>query len=371
MSRTQDLSVSHIKPGPEHPSVENVLVIQSAHPNRVLRALEQFRERPVFANPRYTLFCRNRPEILEFFKNYPMLAAIRGHSGVRAAWRNLRSLRREKYDAVVLFFAGEPGHGKIKWFAFLLGVRKKVVFNENNHCFQFTWKAAFSLMKHRMRGRWTASGPNWRSRMLALASLPFRLVFRRGRDVAHEHYPGERILVIQSAEPPGVLRALERLRQAPLFTNPRYTLFCRNRTEVLDQFRNHPMLYETRLHTETQNSWNHFRSLRRERFDGLVLFMTGDPGYWKIKLFALLLSARHKVIFNENNDCFYFTWKAWLGLVAHRLASRSKLPTQASWAAPVGVPVLFLIKLLILPFRFAWLLIVWLRLRGSAMKASS
>jgi transposase len=97
MSRTQGLSVSHVKPGPEHPSVENVLVIRSAHPNRVLRALEQLRERPTFANPRDTLFCRNRPEILEFFKDYPTFAAIRGHSGVGAAWKNLRSLRRERF----------------------------------------------------------------------------------------------------------------------------------------------------------------------------------------------------------------------------------------------------------------------------------
>jgi hypothetical protein len=50
MSRTQGLSVSHVKPGPEHPLVENVLVIQSAHAYRVLHALEFFRERPFFAS---------------------------------------------------------------------------------------------------------------------------------------------------------------------------------------------------------------------------------------------------------------------------------------------------------------------------------
>ena len=34
----------------------------------------------------------------------------------------------------------------------------------------------------------------------------------------------------------------------------------------------------------------------------------------------------------------------------------------------VRVVILRLIKLIVLPFRFAWLLIVWLRLRGVPMK---
>jgi hypothetical protein len=103
----------------------------------------------------------------------------------------------------------------------------------------------------------------------------------------------------------------------------------------------------------------------------VVLFLTGDPGYWKIKCFAFLLGARHKLIFNENNDCFFFHWKAWAGLLAHRMASRSKVPAHAGGAHQIAGVFLILIKLLLFPFRFAWLLLVWGQLRWSAMRASN
>ncbi len=355
----------------EHQASEKILIIQSAHPNCILRALERLHNDPVFANPRYTLLCRNRPEILEFFRNHPMLAAILGHSGARTAWPMLHRLRVEKYDGAVLFFTGEPGHWKIIWFAFLLGIRHKLVFNENNDCFYFTWKATFSLIRRHLRNRPKAASPKQASRMRTALGRLRRLVPRPASQKEREHYPGERILILQTAEPASVLRALDRLQQAPLFTKPRYTLFCRAFPEVLGQFQNHPMLYETRIHTRTHNSWNHMRSLRRANFDAVVLFLTGDPGYWKIKCFAFLLGARHKVIFNENNDCFYFKWKAWFGLLVHRMASRSRVSTHARWSFQGAGFSLVLIKILLFPIRFAWLLIVWLQLRRSAMRASS
>jgi hypothetical protein len=388
MSQIRDLLNSSGKPVPrrempeqaqpgrlketESHSSEKILIVQSAHPERVLRAFERLREGHVFAHPSYTLFCRHRPEILDFFRDHPMLAAIRGHSGVRSAWRNLRGLRREKYDGLVLFFTGEPDHWKITLLAFLLGVPNKLIFKENNDYFLFTWKAAFSLIRQRLWSRLKMVCRNGMLRARTWLKWPFG---RRPRPPVpaeeQEWYPGERILLLQSAHPPCVLRALDRLGQVPLFHNPRYTLFCRDYPEVREQFQLHPMLYEIRLHSKTQNSWTHLRRLRHERFDAVVLFMTGDRGYWKIQCFAFLLGARHKVIFNENNDCFYFTWRAWFRLLAHRTATRSKLSTHASWTSPITGLLLFLVKLLLLPFRFVWLLMVWLHLRRSAMKALS
>jgi ADP-heptose:LPS heptosyltransferase len=353
-------------------SSEKILIVQSAHPERVLRALERLKEGHVFAHPSYTLLCRNRPEILEFFRDHPMLGGIRGHSGVRTAWRNLRSLRAEKYDGIVLIFAGESGHWKIKLLAFLLGVHNKLIFKEDNDYFLFTWKAASSLVRQRLASRLEVFCRHRMLRMRTWLKWPFH---RRPRPAApegeQERYPGERILILQSAHPPGVLRALDRLGQAPLFHHPRYTLFCRDFPEVRAQFQSHPMLYETRVHTRAQNSWEHLRRLRHEQFDAVVLFMAGDQGYWKIQCFAFLLGARHKVIFNENNDCFYFTWNAWLRLLAHRMGTRSKLSAHPGWSSQFAGLLLFLVKLLLLPFRFAWLLMVWLHLRRSTMKASS
>lgn len=178
----------------------------------------------------------------------------------------------------------------------------------------------------------------------------------------------ERILVLQSAGPASILRALDRMKEAPLFTRPRYTLFCRDLPEVEEQFRSHPMVSEVRVHEKTRNTWGHLLLLRRERYDAAVLFLTGEPGYWKIKCFAFLLGAKHKVIFNENNDCFYFHWRAWLRLLAHRMAGRSSVAAHAGWKTQVAGHVLYLVKFVIFPFRFLWLLAVWMRLRLSAGK---
>ncbi len=283
----------------------------------------------------------------------------------------LRRLKMEKYDGLVLFFTGESGYWKIISFAFMLGVRRRLIFDENNDCFYFNWRAAFSLIRRHIRSRLEAAGPNWKARMRSYFGRLRRRVFRPAPQDERDHYPGERILIVQSAEPGSVLRALDRLRQAPLFSRPRYTLFCRAFPEVVEQFKNHPLLFETRIHTRTHNSWNHLRSLRREKYDAVIIFLTGEPGYWKMKVFAFLLGARHRVIFNENNDCFYFEWKAWFRLLAHRMAGRSSVSTQARWSSQAAGITLVLIKILLFPFRFAWLLLVWLRLRRSAVRTSS
>ena len=123
------------------------------------------------------------------------------------------------------------------------------------------------------------------------------------------------------------------------------------------------LIDEIRTHTETMDSWSHLRELRKERFDGAVVFFTGDPSYWKIKYFAFFLGARHKVIFNENNDCFFFSVGPWLALIVRRLGERSRLgagPSRLYQLRPLFFPLL---KLVVFPVRFVWLLLVWLRLR--------
>jgi hypothetical protein len=364
-------AVADIRNSQDAPPGERILVIQSAHPDRVIHALRLLAEKPCFANPKYTLFCSNRPDILEFFRGHPMLSEIRCHEGGRSAWRMFRDLRRKRYDGLVLFFSGEPGYWKSRLFAFLLAARNKLIFNENNDCFYFTWGAAAAMARHRIGQRCRAAASTWAGRMRGMLKSPSLLKPRRGKRIPADSYPGERILVLQSAEPRRVLDSFDRMRKSPLFKNPRYTLFCRDFPEVVEQFKRHPMIYEVRSHARTHNSWSHLRRLRNERFDAVVLFLTGDPGYWKIKCFAFLLGARHELIFNENNDCFFFHWRAWAQLLAHRITSRSQVPSHAGGARQAAGFFLILIKLSLFPFRFMWLLMLWGRLRWSALKASN
>jgi hypothetical protein len=97
----------------------------------------------------------------------------------------------------------------------------------------------------------------------------------------------------------------------------------------------------------------------------VVVFFTGDPSYWKVKYFVFLLGARLKLIFNENGDCFFFALRPWLGLLAHRMWRKSRPGFRPRWTHQLKALALLLTKLILLPFRFAWLLLVWARLRST------
>jgi len=187
---------------------------------------------------------------------------------------------------------------------------------------------------------------------------------------AQASHEGERVLILQSADPRYLLKALDQLKEKPLFHNPCYALFCRNQPEVVRSFLGHPMLSMIWTHSETRNSWRHLRDLRRQKFDALVLFMTGDPSYRKVKLFPFLLGVplRHTLIFNEGLDCFFFNLDQWRTLVSYRIRERLHSPVGGHYETNGLMPLM--LKLAILPFRFLWLLLVWLRLRLAGLKSS-
>jgi O-antigen biosynthesis protein len=121
----------------------------------------------------------------------------------------------------------------------------------------------------------------------------------------------DRVLLIQSAEPAVVLDGLRHLKNLPRYCDSSYAVFCRDHSEILKHFSGRPLLVRTIVHSETQGWWKHWIELRRERFDTIVIFLTGDPSYWKIKIFAFLLGGRHKLIFDENRHTYVLSSRAW------------------------------------------------------------
>jgi len=186
------------------------------------------------------------------------------------------------------------------------------------------------------------------------------------------HEKGDRILILQSTESVFILKALQQLKEGSIFCNPRYTLFCRNRPEVVESFQNHPMLDQVLIHSETRRSWQHLKNLRSRGFDGIILFMTGDSGYWKVKLFAFLLGVpRGRIlIFNENSDCFFFNWSQWIELVSIRMRERLLSGTGIKHTHYTYIIASSITKMALFPFRFLWLLLVWAKLRLSGIKSS-
>ena len=348
-----------------------ILLVETASPKRVRRKAEQML---ADFNPNLTILCGDAPGAVQSYREIAGAEVI----GLDPRDRSLiaRDLRERNFDAIHVFWTGEKKYRSMKWYALRLGADRMVVDAGDGNIFLLTWKAIIRFWPFRRKHPLPSDHYEFVPQPTAGIAPPQAPEAvpqpspARALQEEPERFSGQKILVLQSAEPPQVLRTLERLSERPMFANPRYILFCRNRPEILTHFQGHPMLAEIRTHHETRDSWRIFRGLRRERFEVAILFLTGDPSYWKMKCFAFLLGARHKLIFNENNDCFYFNWRSWFSLLSHRLRERSRLPVRHHGPSQARLACLIWIKLMVLPFRFAWLLIVWLRLRASALRTS-
>ncbi len=328
-----------------------ILVIQTAAPMRVRHTVDKIAAGDIYPSPEITVLCSEDSTTLGAFSEVPGLQV----TPMRKAERRgiVGSLRQKKFDVIRTFWTGEKKYRRRKFLALFLGARTIDIESGDGGVFRFTWKALIRFWLFRLRH--------------PLPTDHWKFVRQPISDASLE---GEKILIIQSADPAHILKALQRLQEQSLFRNPKFTLFCRNRPEVTKHFYGHPMIQEVRTHSETRGSWRHLRSLRRGRFDAIVVFFTGDPSYWKIKYFAFLLGARHRVVFNENNDCFYFSLRPMLALLLHRLGERSGAAITGGRTHQARRLLLLSVKTMVIPFRFAWLLLVWIRLRGSGFKES-
>jgi hypothetical protein len=346
-----------------------ILLVETASPKRVASKLKQILDSAASPKPEISILCResSRPA----FPDQPGLTIYTVADHGRR--RPLEELNNKKFDVLYAFWTGERQYRGMKLLALRVkAVERHLIAGDGNE-FRLTWKA---MGRHAIfRARHPLPTDHWDF----ILPPPVPVIHKtkppaQPAPVAKPEavFQGERILILQSAEPPYVLQALDRLAEYPLFRNPRYTLFCRNRPGIVDQLKTHRLLYAVRIHSETRGSWRHLQELRKSRFDALILFLTGDPSYWKLKIFAFLLGVpwRRILIFNESIDCFFFNLHPWLRLIRHRMQSPQLAEADSKWTHSLRILVSLFLKSGMLPFRFLWLLLVWLRLRSAGLIAS-
>jgi hypothetical protein len=339
-------------------------MIETASPKRIRRKAEEILRGGVYPAPEVTILCRPEAPTVRYFSELPALRVIPFESLARRDI--LGGLRRSEFDVVWMFWTGDSGYLDMKWVAVRMPALFRQVDTGDGHSFKLSRGNLVRFLRIRLR-----HGRPMDSDLYEFDPGAPPLI-----EIPHEDFDGEKVLIIQSARPPFILRALDRLKEHPLFRKPRYTLFCRNRMDIVKPMEGHPMLHRIVTHSETKGVWRHLSALRREHFDAVVVFFTGDPSYWKIKYFAFLLGARHKVIFNEGNSCYYFSVKAWLALMSLRREQQLELRRSLGQGSmpPLGIEAraaaVAMTKLLLLPFRFLWLLLNWVRLRLAAAWAS-
>ena len=182
----------------------------------------------------------------------------------------------------------------------------------------------------------------------------------------------QQVLVLQTAVPPYIKRAMEEILEKRLLGNVTITLFCRNLPEERAQFQDIPWISDLLVHDETRAVHKHLQLIRQRKFDVVIVFFTRDPSYWKMKCFAFLCHGRHILVFNEHYGCFFYS---------HRLFARFLLARYREWrirakqslgyalGTPQGLisetaspgmallrPIHLIIKLMVFPLRWGYLL---------------
>lgn len=327
--------------GPAQPWSDRVLVLQTAPPELVAEGIRRLRAQAIFRDPQITLLMRKISAPHPIWNTLKPAPEMQTHNGVRGAWAELRARRAERYDGLALFLSGDPSFRKMKVFAFLCGARRVLIFNENLDCFFYSHGAFVRFLERRLR-----------------YGVERTAVSAQGSSGP----PLERVLVLQSAEPEIVEPALALIHERKIFRNPHITLFARGGERYRMAFAGNPHIQSLLIHKHMDKAWSHLQMFRREQYDAAVLFLTGDPSYWKIKYFAFLCGARQLLVFNEHLDCFFYTPRALAGFLWERWRQRASHPDGAYTIGPRAA----LIKLLrpaVYPFRFAYLLFYYWKLQ--------
>jgi hypothetical protein len=321
-----------------------ILLIETASPQRIFEKAQNIFESGAYTNPEVFVLCDE--------KNRQTYGRLQGVTVLAlfapSYYRSIPELTCGPFDVMFAFWTGEKRFRSWKRLVSRLKAKKTYILSGDGNEFRLTWKARIRHAIFRLQH-------------------PLPTDHRQYSESAANR---EEVLIVQSAEPAYVLEALNRLKEKPLFVNPRYTIFCRNKPEIVNSFRDNPMLPTVLLHCEASESWKHLRALRRHHFEAIVLFLTGDPSYRKIKIFAFLLGTRRILVFNESSDCFFFNVRQWFALLSHRIPMQSHPVPSSRWGHSTRILVSLVLKSVLLPFRFLWLLLVWLRLKRSGLKLS-
>jgi hypothetical protein len=333
-----------------------ILLIQTASPKRICAKADQILQSGAYPNPEFFILCDEKDS--QWFRHLPQTTVC--PIQIPALKIAAQKLPPIKFDLAFIFWTGEIIYRSWKVLAFRLRTRNTFIIAGDGNEFKLTWKAICKHAVFRVRHPLPTDHSEYLDAIASDGSMY----------LSGPHGSREQVLILQSAEPPYVLKALEVLREHPHFKNPSFTLFCRNKPEIVAGFEGHPLLHRVVTHSETRNSFQHLLALRRQRFDGTILFLTGDPSYWKVKIFAFLLGARRILVFNEEVDCFFLDFTKWLELLSYRIRVRPYPGASSKWGYSTRILVSLLLKSVLFPFRFLWLLLIWLRLRIAGLRWS-
>ncbi len=204
--------------------------------------------------------------------------------------RLVPELRRQYFDACVVFFTGNSDFTKVKALALTCGARQKIAVNEYQ---QFIEVSPASLLRFGLQ-RWRHGVvPKWND--------------------------ATRVLIVQSGDESSVRTLFRRLKEIEAFSKARYSLLA-NKQQT---FSVAETAIDQLLHYPTDRGlFEYLRFLsrvRKQRFDAVVVAFAEPPAR-KLKWLPFLAGIKHKLIFNRHTDCFFYSARKFLSYWAGRHA---------------------------------------------------
>ena len=251
-----------------------ILVIQTESPTYVRRAIEVLRKPEMFPRSRICLLCRK--EDADRFRNVSGLESVLTYSRRKVGsnvglWRDLKG-----FDAVAAVFSGRGVFRKQKLLYFLLPIRHHLAFNARSDCYRLTPRTlSWTLRKD----------PSF---------------------FAAEKQPASPILFLLTDEDSRARKAIERLQDPKVVSPQPIWVFCREDKRSFYQAL--PGVEEVRTYAPGR-TWENLKAvldLARSRVEVVSSIFSPQPAFRLQKLLFVLLPARHRLAFNQEDlNCYY------------------------------------------------------------------
>ena len=295
-----------------------ILVIQTESPTYVRRAIEVLRKPEMFPRSRICLLCRK--EDADRFRNVSSLESVLTYSRRKVGsnvglWRDLKG-----FDAVAAVFSGRGVFRKQKLLYFLLPIHHHLAFNARSDCYRLTPRTLFWTLR---------KDPSF---------------------FAAEKQPDSPILFLLSDEDSRARKAIEKLQDPKVVSPQPIWVFCREDKRSFYQAL--PGVEEVRTYAPGR-TWENLKAvlaLARSRVEVVSSIFSPHPAFRLQKLLFVLLPARHRLAFNQEDlNCYYLKGShdrsgqpsVW-GTLLRMLLTRSRRGVFAAEKQPDS-PILFLL----------------------------
>ena len=253
-----------------------ILVIQTESPTYVRRAIEVLRKPEMFPRSRICLLCRK--EDADRFRGTSGLERIVTYSRQKV-WRSLglwRDLKGFDADMVAAVFSGRGVFRKQKLLYFLLPIRHHLAFNARSDCYRLTPRTLFWTLR---------KDPSF---------------------FAAEKQPVSPILFLLTDKDSRARKAVEKLQDPKVVSPQPIWVFCREDKRSLYQAL--PGVEEVRTYApgRTRENLKTVLALARSRVEVVSSIFSPQPAFRLQKLLFVLLPARHRLAFNQEDlNCYY------------------------------------------------------------------